>query len=745
MLRTIERGGLEPVPERCVVDVIGLRAQSASMAAELRASLPVRLAGIVGEVVGAELELGMFTDPDGMVGIGLAVSAGGHTEATAAEIAQLLAPVAELSMRDGGPEADSEWPLVADTRRGRLGFVAADASAQPTLSWRPGADPAQQLVEELAAVPGHGIRIRVRPTHTVPARWGVELCVVTAAGKAPVLRMRSAIRRRFPGLQIAAEQEDSAVRLLLDDDGLAAVFTVPVAGAEPLAGTYPAPPAPIPTTPGRDAEIGGLRIGHALTGGGRPIPVELSEEERLRHVHVLGRTGTGKSSALAGLAYGLSQRDEGAIIVDPHGQLCDRILAELPDSEVDRVWLIRCADVDNPVPVNALAESDPVRRDIAIAELCATFQYLFDPNQTGIVGPRFHERVGMTLRALTVMHGTRASLLDVPIATENETFLAAAVRRSGDERLKSWWKVSELAKRSNEHGEVLAWVNSKFERLSNTAAMRAILGSGCNAVDFAQAMDDGRIILLDLSKADLGEQASRMLGFMYLGRVWDGALRRELRSRPFTVIVDEAHTLISGALTNMLSEGRKFGLSVVLAHQYLDQLDKDLRPAVDGNVATTIAFRSAVSDAAELHKRFGGLVATATLVSQPDLSAVSLRTAASGLSRPHTLVVDHNELVPARAGAELAQRLELIRINTETALIDPHREFTAAAAAGRSNVATFTDSAGDRARPRPARRGDPTAPAKSASFLDEWLAKRAAQSVGPAEDVGLATGSSAGR
>lgn len=732
---TIERAGLEPVPNRCVVDLVGLRAQSESTAAELRGSLPVRLAGVVGEVAGAELELGMFTDADGMVDIGIAVSAGERTDAMAAEIAKLLEPVAELSVRECEPPSISEWPLVTDPRQGRLGFAVEGRSAQPTLMWHPGADsPEPQLIEELSALPGHGMRIRLRATHSVQARWAVELHVVTA-GEAPALRLRSAIRRRFPGLQIAAAQGVSPVRLLLDDDGLTGVIVVPVAGVEPLAGTYPAPPAPIPTTPLRAVGAGGLRIGRALTGGGRPIPVELDEEERLRHVHVLGRTGTGKSSALAGMAHGLAQRGEGTLIVDPHGQLCDRILAELPESVVDRVWLIRCADVSNPVPINALAEPDPVRRDIAIAELCATFQYLFDPNHTGIVGPRFHERVGMTLRALATMHGTRASLLDVPIATQNEIFMAAAVKRSGDERLKGWWKISELAKRSNEHGEVLAWVNSKFERLSNTAAMRAILGSGCNAIDFARAMDDGRIILLDLSKADLGEQASRMLGFMYLGRVWDAALRRERRDHPFTVIVDEAHTLISGALTNMLSEGRKFGLSVVLAHQYLDQLDKDLRPAVDGNVATTIAFRSAVSDAGELYKRFGGLVDTSVLVSQPDLSAVSLRTAAAGTSRPHTLVIDHNDLVVARTGDELARCLERIRGNTEAALVDPHRELTAAAAAGASNVTALPDPRDMAPRPtlasrRPVRPPTSVSTARPASFLDEWLAQRVAQ---PAE------------
>ncbi|OMC39081.1 hypothetical protein A5740_03070 [Mycobacterium sp. GA-1841] len=737
-MQAIERGGAEPTPKRCVIDLVAIRAQSTSAAAELRASLPLRLAGIAGEVAGSELELDMFTDPDGMVGIRLAVSAGDRTVSMAAEIAKILESVAEISTDGTDRQSISEWPVVADTPQGRLGFEVENAAPRASFSWIAGTSSMSHLlVEELSTLPGYGMRIRLCQARSGNAPWMLHLRVTTS-GEPPVLRLRSMIRRWFPGLKVASVQGASAVRLLVDGDGLAEVFPVPVAGAEQLGGTFLAPPPPIPTTPRRNADINGLRIGRAVTRGGRPIQVELGDEERLRHVHLLGRTGTGKSSALAGIAHGLARQGEGALIVDPHGQLCDRVLAELPESAMNRVWLIRCADVGNPVPVNALAESDPVRRDIAIAEMCATFQYLFDPKETGIVGPRFHERVGMTLRALSAVHGTRASVLDVPIATENESFMADAVKRSDDERLKSWWKVCGLSNRSNEYGEVLAWVNSKFERLSNTAAMRAILGSGCNAIDFARAMDDGRIILLDLSKADLGEQASRMLGYMYLGRVWDAALRREHRDRTFTVMVDEAHTLISGALSNMLSEGRKFGLSVVLAHQYLDQLDNDLRPAVDGNVATTIAFRSAVSDAAELYKRFGGLVDVSMLISQPDLSAVSLRTAASDPARPHTLFIDHNEIVTARTGAELVQRLERTLTRTRKALVDPYREYTAAAAAGASNVARLSDTqeveSPSSPRRKPRRSSTADAPSRSSAFLDEWLAKRAAASVEAATD-----------
>lgn len=724
--------------------MLTLRRNADATAEELRQSLPAMLAGVVAEVRGAELQLSMLADADGMVDVGVAASAGDDTPTVAAELAAILESVAETEIRSEhrGVGAAS-WPVVADCRPRRLGFSTdPNGLVRAVLTWHSEQDlPPTQLVEELAAMPGQGLRVRLCALPQAPQpMWEAQLSVITT-GDEPSLRMRAAVRRRYPGLQVAASAAEEQGWLQLTAAALPHVFALPVAGSEPPAGTYAGPRAPITVAPDRGhsaAAEGDLRIGYALTAGGRALPVNLTLGERLRHIHVLGQTGTGKSSALAGMVRELAAGGDGALIADPHGQLCDRVLAELPDEARERVWVIRCGDVDNPVPINPLAEIDPVRRDIAIADLCATFEYLFDTNQTGIVGPRFHERVAMTLRALAAAHGTRASLLDVPVASADDEFMETAVSLSEDDRLKIWWRTNKLESRSTDHGQVIAWVNSKFASFSETAAMRAILGSGADAIDFAQAMDDGRIILLDLSKAELGEPASRLLGFMYLNRVWQAALRRQRPDRPFTVIVDEAHALIAGALTNMLAEGRKFGLSVTLAHQYLAQLAADLRPAVNGNVATTIAFRCAVGDALELYKRFGGMVDTSVLVTLPELNAISLRTAAPSAAHPYTLIIDHNDRITARQGDELASHVRAATATTYAALVDPHRNVTAAASGGASNVTTISIDAPPAQSPRvppiprrptvkrsTAGKVSASASKRSDSFLDQWLAQRA--------------------
>ncbi|WNG81159.1 type IV secretion system DNA-binding domain-containing protein [Mycobacterium sp. ITM-2016-00316] len=709
------------------LELMGLRPNSHAAATHLRSELPMVLSGIIAEIDGAEMELSLCTGEDGMVAVTLCADAGSATASVLAEFAAVLEPVAESASVVVEPSLDAVvWPVVTELRANSLGFVAEAAVTEPTaVAWCGTAERSTtQLMETFAAHPGTGVSIRIRPgTHHDRRIWDVRMSVVTR-GEEPSIRLRSSIRRRHPGLRLGSVGDD-APWLRVSQDQLVNFLDIPVAGSEPLPGSYTAAAAPIPVSPSRGSVGSGLCIGHALTSSGRRTPIELSKNERLRHIHVLGQTGTGKSSALAGIARQVAEGDGGMLIADPHGQLCERVLAEMPDSASDRVWLIRCGDTENPVPINPLAETDVARRDIAISELCAMFQYLFDKAETGIVGPRFSERVAMTLRTLAEAHGPRASLLDVPETTGDDEFMESVISGSADARLRRWWKVHKMERSSNEHGQVLAWVNSKFDSISSTVAMRAILGSGTNAIDFAKAMDEGKIILLDLSKSELGEQASRLLGYLYLGRIWHGALEREHRARPFTVIVDEAHTLISGALTNMLAEGRKFGLSVVLAHQHMAQLDIDLGPAVKGNVATTIAFRSAVSDANEIRQRFGDMVDTSTLVTLPDLTAVTLRSAAAGPAFPHTLVIDHNERGYARAGRDLDDHIAEVMRRTYLDIVDPYRVATVAAGRGVSNLTALARPKA----PEPGSGGGPPQkpaprPGSSGSFLDEWLEKR---------------------
>lgn len=710
---------------RAAVVLAAFRRNSDLKAKQLRTELPVLLGRLIAEVRGAAMELRVETGPDGVVSALVAFESAGSATELVTEAAALLQPAAELTYEAtafaDGPGTRC-WPLVCSSRS-VLGFHQQASSGSAAEVWSTTGVTAlgntPELVELVSPYEGVGIRVRVTAgRHFGPARpsWDADLAIVTR-GAEPSLRLRAAVRTRYPGLEVAATPDGEPAVLRVSVDELPAAFAVPVAGEQPIAGTYVGTAAPLPLHPSRRTTdgTGSLLVGTAVTVSGRRVPVALSLAERLRHVHVLGRTGTGKSSFLAGFVHQLAATGSGALVLDPHGRLVDRIVAELPAEAVARTWVIRCGDVDNPVPLNPLAVEDRVRREIAIDDVNAAFQYLFDPKHTGIVGPRFRERVAMGLRALAAANGPRASLLDVPAALADRAFMKRAAVQSGDDRLIAWVQNDESNSRSGEYADLVSWVNSKFEGFSSTAAMRAILGSGADALDTAAVMDEGRIVLVDLSKGELGESATRLLGYLYLNEAWVGAMQRRNPANPFTVIVDEAQAMISGSLSAMLSEGRKFGLSVVLAHQYLGQLDADLLPAIDGNVATTVAFRGAGADAPALRQRFGERVDTPTLMTLPDLSAITLRTAADVTGEPYTLIVDHNERVRARADSELAEFSSALTELTNNQLVDPYRSATAAAAAGTSGLKSRSVAP----KPKPA-------PDPPSSFLDDWLAKREA-------------------
>ncbi len=509
--------GTDPQIHRQSVALSAFRRNDDVRAAELRSALPLLLGRLAAEVPHSTIQLHVATDADGVVSGLMTVEAGSTTEELLADVCALLDPVAELALLETNAlEIDETvWPIIGSTRP-LLGFSASDPEAKPSVDWSlVGARSVPELVALVCPHAETGIRIQLQardPFRHAEPEWDVRFAI-TVRSTSPSLRLRAAIRALFPGLEIAAEPGGRPAVLRVSADELPIAFPVPVAGEQPIVGAYVGTAAPIPIVPTREsAPEKPVRIGSAVTLAGRHVPVNLSLQERLRHPHVLGRTGTGKSSFLAGFAHEVAASGDGLLVLDPHGPLVDRIVAELPPEAAQRTWLIRCGDVDNPVPINPMAVEDQHRREIAIDDINSMFQYLFDKKQEGIVGPRFRERVAMGLRALVAVHGRRASLLDVPTALASPRFMRRAIVKSRDERLRAWFANDGISSaKSNEYAELVSWVNSKFEAFASTAAMRAILGSGEDAVDMAEAMDSGKIVLVDLSKSDLGEASTRLL------------------------------------------------------------------------------------------------------------------------------------------------------------------------------------------------------------------------------------------
>lgn len=466
--------------------------------------------------------------------------------------------------------------------------------------------------------------------------------------------------------------------------------------------------AQLDVVPLTDTELpaDGLRLGHAVDELGQQIEVRLGVDDLLLHTQMLGATGTGKSSLLAGLVADAVRAGYGVTVLDAHGPLIDRILAELPAEGVERTVAVYSDDPTHPVPVNVLANDDS---DLILDAMLQVLAEIFDPRQEGIVGPRFERVTSQIIKAQQALIGSYANFATVPMWLRDQptvTKLAEAVRAVDPDLAESL--KSELANnRSNEFSEIIAWVNSKYQRLTNSAELRAILLTGADAIDVTELIDDRKVLLVNLASTQIGSLGARFLGEMWLLKHWLAMSQRRDVTRPHLIVVDEAQLFGAGVLPRMLAEARKFGMGVVMAHQHLEQLSGPLREAALANTSNVIVFRSGPREAQTALMRLGNWP-SGPLTRLPRLTAAATLSAESRQTEPFTLVVDHNERVTL---AEAGTMDEVLR-RTWVRYVDPYR-----------SIVPWSHTRVDRVLDEGSRPKAPERPERS-TFLEEWLAKR---------------------
>ncbi|MFI8774622.1 type IV secretory system conjugative DNA transfer family protein [Gordonia sp. NPDC062954] len=627
-------------------------------------------------------------------------------EALADELAVMLDCDAEV-VRAGSPHRRRGLVFAGRPDTSELGFGAPGSATRWRLPAAPRAD-SMRFWRALDRWRDGFLKIDAVADDDSMFRMSMSLVGDSAAP----ISLRAALRDTLPGITFvpADAESEPVVRCDYDEIGQALRTVLPIGGRVPPGFRVAAPagmPVALLASPNvvGSAEIGDgadVRLGMTRTDAGEAVGVNLSADELLRHIHVVGATGTGKSTMLASMVHQIAHSGHGALVLDPHGTLVDRIVEQLPADAAARCTVVRADDLDNPLPLNPLATDGEAGLATAISDIGQMFYELFDPKQTGIVGPRFEDRVAHALRGLAELRGEQASLLDVPMMLEHKGMRQALAATLVDPRERAWWRNDARNAKSGEYADLVSWCNSKFERFSASPALRAILGSGHDVYDPVGAMDTGEIILVDLAKGQIGQTSSRLLGYLLLNRFWVAAMNRTA-DRRFHVIVDEAHSVMAGSLVNMLSEGRKFGVAVTVAHQFLGQLDPEVAAALSGNVGTSVTFRANGPHVRSHVEATGGQVDAATLANLPTFTAVVTRTAASLVaSRPHTLTVESDGCRCDTAGAgDVRRRARARTANLDLSQLDPDIHYPVD--------------------------GAPTAAAAQepkSKFLDEWLAKR---------------------
>ncbi len=328
----------------------------------------------------------------------------------------------------------------------------------------------------------------------------------------------------------------------------------------------------------------------------------IKDHDRQRHVYVVGQTGMGKSTLLLNMLVQDVQRGKGVALIDPHGDLAEQLLDHIPQRRMTDVIYINPADTEYPVGLNLLDGDRSAGRHLIASHLVDIFKKIWSDSW----GPRLEYILRNTILALLECGGH--TLLSIPRLLIDPEFRAVVLSRVQDPVVRTFWQVEYELYPKVFRTETISPIQNKVGQFLSVPVMRNILGQTQNRVDFRSVMDSGRILIVNLAKGRLGEDNTSLLGSLIVSKLFLTAMSRsdtpQSQRKSYTVYIDEFQSFASDNFAHTLSEMRKFGLHLVLAHQYLAQLPLQLKSAVFGNVGTTITFRIGAEDGEYLEREY---------------------------------------------------------------------------------------------------------------------------------------------
>jgi type IV secretory pathway TraG/TraD family ATPase VirD4 len=336
---------------------------------------------------------------------------------------------------------------------------------------------------------------------------------------------------------------------------------------------------------------------------------------------MIGKTGTGKTTLYQNMVLQDIKAGRGVCFVDPHGEAIDYILARIPKNRIEDVVVFDPSNLDFPSGLNLLEWKTEADKDFLVSEAIQIFYKIFDPEQTGVIGPQFEH--WMRNAALTVMADPEGgTLLEIPKLFVDKNFEMHKRKFLKDPVVIEFWE-KQMAKTADFHkSEMLNYFSSKFGRFMTNNMMKNIIGQKQSAFSISDILDGEKILLVNLSKGKVGEVNAQMLGLILMTKLQLAILQRAHipaeKRHPFYLYVDEFQNLLTDAFISMLSESRKYGLSVHLTNQYIAQLPENIRNAILGNVGTLVTFQIGAVDADFLKKEMQPL-------NENDLQNVPLR------------------------------------------------------------------------------------------------------------------------
>ncbi|MEK7555663.1 MAG: type IV secretory system conjugative DNA transfer family protein [Patescibacteria group bacterium] len=331
----------------------------------------------------------------------------------------------------------------------------------------------------------------------------------------------------------------------------------------------------------------------------------IKASDRTRHVYTIGKTGMGKSTLLENMAVQDIQNGNGIAFIDPHGGTAEKLLDYIPEHRIKDVVYFAPFDMEHPISFNVMEDVGYDKRHLVVSGLMSAFEKIWADAWSA----RMAYILSNTLFALLEYPGS--TLLDINKMLVNKEFRKKVVDNITDPSIKSFW-VDEFAKYSDRYAqEATPAIQNKVGQFVSNPLIRDIIGQPKSSFDIRDIMDNKKIFIMNLSKGRIGESNTNLLGSMLITKIYLAAMSRadlsnhELAAKPnFYFFVDEFQSFANKSFADILSEARKYKLNLTIAHQYIEQMEEEVRSAVFGNVGTMIVFRVGSFDADIFEKEF---------------------------------------------------------------------------------------------------------------------------------------------
>lgn len=404
----------------------------------------------------------------------------------------------------------------------------------------------------------------------------------------------------------------------------------------------------------------GVLLGYNVFRGEKR-EIRMLRNDRTRHHYIIGKSGSGKSVFLSWLARQDIKAGDGLCVVDPHGDLIEEVIQFVPKERAKDVILFNPADSERPMGLNMLEAKTPEEMDMASSQATEIFIKIFGDE---IFGPRIQHYFRNACLTLMEDKEEGATLIDVPRIFVDDEFMKYKVSKVKNPVVRSFWEHEYAHTGERERQEMIPYFSAKFGPFITNSIMRNTIGQTKSAFNFRQCMDEGKILLINLSKGKMGDLNTQLLGLVTVARLQMAAMSRvdmpEKERKDFYLYVDEFQNFATDSFCSILSEARKYHLALIMAHQYIKQLEKkqdtSIRDAVFGNVGTMMSFKVGADDAEYMAKEYAPVLTEQDVLGIANYKAYIKLNINNTTSRPFSLetIYDMTEANP-KVGEILTQ------------------------------------------------------------------------------------------